>query len=225
MKVHLKKLQERLNVHKKLVQDEEAAARLIRGAGSEAGSCEKEYALMEALHKQTLNTDRDAVEDIVLKGPRRSKRVRTGRNIAEVAEKLLELELDDFVFAVTIDFSKAKSVPHFGRTPQPGATYFMSKLNVELCGLMSHHVRQMTVEGRFLYWYFQNEAGPKHGDHLLSILLKIFLEEGLPKWLRGRLKNFKVFLDGAPATNKSQGHVRTLMFHVSDLDQRIRKSI
>jgi hypothetical protein len=106
--------------------------------------------------------------------------------------------------AYTFDFKKNFSMPHFGRSAQPQQTYFMSLLNVVICGVMAHHHPILAHEGRRLYWWYLPDVGSKNGDHTMSIILDHVILHELPDWLRPHVKRIKIFLDGARNTNWSQ---------------------
>jgi hypothetical protein len=203
--------------HRETVYEEESCARIRRE------KLLRDCGLMETLHNLTLKTAVGSAEvDMELQGPTRTRHVKAGEKIAPAAAALLEEEWPEYTFAITFDYTADLYIPWFGTDPQPTTTYFRSKLKVSMAGLMAHNKPLMLEEGRLIcYWYYESELGPKNADHVLSIILRLYLPEGLSIWMRSHLKNLVIFMDGAPATNKSQGVIRGLMFHVGDTSENV----
>ena len=100
-----------------------------------------------------------------------------------------------FTLVLSADYQQAKLVPHWGKTPQPASTYYLSKESVDVFGIVDHrddsgHVR-----------LFSETIGPKNTDHTVS-LLHSYIEDVKAKhpWLQRVL----IFLDNATSTNKNR---------------------
>ena len=99
-----------------------------------------------------------------------------------------ELASKRHVFTLTIgaDYQQSKLIPYWGKTAQPGSTYYLQKA--------SHDGQQHIT-------LFDERIGPKNTDHTISILhsyLKRVTEQH--SWIKRAL----IFLDNAASTNKNR---------------------
>ena len=99
-----------------------------------------------------------------------------------------------FTLLLSADYQQAKLVPHWGKTPQPANTYYLSKESIDVFGIVDHrddsgHVR-----------LFSETIGPKNTHHTVS-LLHSYIEDVKAK--HPRLQRVLIFLDNATSTNKN----------------------
>ena len=89
----------------------------------------------------------------------------------------------------------SKLIPHWGHSPQPGSTYYLQKLSIDLFGLVDHR-----DESAHMY-LFDETIGPKNTEHTKSLsYLCHYIEESdhFPSWVQ----RVHLFLDNAGSTNK-----------------------
>ena len=66
---------------------------------------------------------------------------------------------------ICVDYMQERTLPYFGKSAQPGETYYKQKLTVHLCGLVQHH------DGRpHVFLSDERASGAKVADHLCSYL-------------------------------------------------------
>ena len=100
-----------------------------------------------------------------------------------------------FTLVVSADYQQCKLFPHWGRTEQPGSTYYQQKISYDVFGLVDHR------DDSNFTWLFSETIGPKNTDHTIAFLL-LYIEQvtsELP-WLR----RVCVFLGNAGSTNKNR---------------------
>jgi hypothetical protein len=209
--------------HLRLVKSERVETDRQRGTESTRGLAEAQYKLIRDLYDASEEESWTSCALFWLYGPTSGVEVPAGEDIPTAAKALFDLEMETYEFWISIDFKKNASMFHWGRSDQPGQSYYMSMLNIILCGVMSHHVPANSREGRHLYWWYKPLVGPKNGDHLLSIILDKFMAQGLPEFLRPCLRRLKVCMDGARSTNWTQGHARAIMYVVADPTRGLRE--
>ena len=71
-----------------------------------------------------------------------------------------------FTLVLSADYQQAKLIPHWGRSPQPASTYYLSRESYDILGIVDHrddsgHVR-----------LFSETIGPKNTDYTVSLLYR-----------------------------------------------------
>ena len=102
-----------------------------------------------------------------------------------------------FTLVLSADFQQSKLIPHWGRTEQPGSTYYLQKVSHDIFGLVDHR-----SEASCNYtWIFDETVGPKNTDHTIAFLSN-YLEKVTSEfpWIRRAC----IFLDNAGNTNKNR---------------------
>lgn len=95
-----------------------------------------------------------------------------------------------FTLLLSTDFQMQKLLPYWGRSPQPGSTYYLQKLSYDLLGIVDHRCGSV-----HLRW----ESWPQ------SCWPDIFVHTPLPQVNRkvpSWVSRVHVFLDNAGSTNK-----------------------
>ena len=87
-----------------------------------------------------------------------SKPVRT-----EQEEDTLQRLKHNFTAILSVDYQMQKLVPHWGHSPQPGATY-LQKMSHNIFGIVDH-----SGEHSMLY-ISDKTVGPENMDHTISLL-------------------------------------------------------
>ena len=100
-----------------------------------------------------------------------------------------------FNLVVSADYQMNKLLPYWGRSPQPGSTYYLQKLSYDNLGIVDHRNKRGHL------YLFSELIGPKNTNHTFSYLLH-YLKciDKVPRWI----KRVHVFLDNAGSTNKNQ---------------------
>ncbi len=96
-----------------------------------------------------------------------------------------------FNLVVCADYQMQKLVPYWGRSAQPGSTYYLQKLNHDVFGIVNH------AENSSAVYLFDERVGPKNTDHTVSYLTDYFSK--LPRWIH----RVHLFLDNTSSTNKN----------------------
>ena len=108
-----------------------------------------------------------------------------------------ELASKRHVFTLTIsaDYQQSKLIPYWGKTAQPGSTYYLQKASHDVFGLVDHRDGQQHIT------LFDERIGPKNTDHTISILHSYLKRvTGQHSWIKRAL----IFLDNAASTNKNR---------------------
>ena len=113
---------------------------------------------------------------------------------AEEDEQLHTLR-NTFTLILSADYQMNKLMPYWGRSPQPGQTYYLQKVSYDVFGIVDHR------EDTGHVYLISEIYGPKNTDHTVSYLLHYLKSTGsVPSWV----KRVQVFLDNAGSTNKNQ---------------------
>ena len=113
---------------------------------------------------------------------------------SEQSDELQHLK-NTFTLVVSADYQMNKLLPYWGRSPQPGSTYYLQKISYDNLGIVDHR-----NEKGHLY-LFSELIGPKNTNHTFSYLLHYLKStDKVPRWI----KRVHVFLDNAGSTNKNQ---------------------
>ena len=65
----------------------------------------------------------------------------------------------NFTAVLSVDYQMQKLVPHWGLSPQPGATYYLQKMSHDIFGIVNHSDEHSTL------YIFDETVGPKNTDH------------------------------------------------------------
>jgi len=79
------------------------------------------------------------------------------------ADKLNALK-HQFTVVISADYQQTKLVPHWGRTAQPGQTYYFNKVSHNIFRIVDHRTDQNSI------YLFDKTIGPKNTDHTISFL-------------------------------------------------------
>ena len=79
-------------------------------------------------------------------------------------ERLKELK-HCYTLLLSADYQMQKLIPHWGQSPQPGSTYYLQKLSIDLFGIVDHRDESAAV------YIFDERVGHKTADHTISYLL------------------------------------------------------
>ena len=108
-----------------------------------------------------------------------------------------ELESLQHCFTLTLsaDYQQSKLIPSWGRTEQPGSTYYLQKVSHDIFGIIDHREEQGVV------YLFDERIGPKNTDHTVSFLSHyVETVSACHPWI----KRLALFLDNATSTNKNK---------------------
>ena len=110
-------------------------------------------------------------------------------------EEELESLKHCFTLTISADYQQSKLIPSWGRTEQPGSTYYLQKVSHDIFGIIDHREEQGMV------YLFDERIGPKNTDHTVSFLSLYWetISNDHP-WI----KRLAIFLDNATSTNKNK---------------------
>ena len=100
-----------------------------------------------------------------------------------------------FTLAISADYQQSKLIPSWGRTEQPGSTYYLQKVSHDIFGIVDHR------EEKSVTYIFDERIGPKNTDHTVSLLTLFWQNISLEHPWINRLA---IFLDNATSTNKNK---------------------
>ena len=83
--------------------------------------------------------------------------------LSEADTDQLEGLKHQFALVLSADHQQAK-LPHWGRTAQPGQTYYFQKISQDIFIIVNHHTDQNSI------YLFNETIGPKNTDHTISFL-------------------------------------------------------
>ena len=100
-----------------------------------------------------------------------------------------------FTATISADYQQSKLIPSWGKTEQPGSTYYLQKVSHDIFGIVDHSNDNSVV------YLFDERIGPKNTDHTLSFLTHFWnqLHHQHP-WIH----RLAIFLDNATSTNKNK---------------------
>ena len=116
---------------------------------------------------------------------------------ARTAEETAQLATlkHTFTLVLSADYQQAKLIPFWGRSEQPGSTYYLQKVSIEIFGIVDHREEEKYIH------MFDERITPKNTDHTISLLQstieRIHTEH---PWI----SRVCVFLDNASSTNKNK---------------------
>jgi len=99
-----------------------------------------------------------------------------------------------FTLAISADYQQSKLIPSWGKTEQPGSTYYLQKVSHDIFGIVDHREKSTVYS-------FDERIGPKNTDHTVSILTQYWnaVSHQHP-WIH----RLAIFLDNATSTNKNK---------------------
>ena len=101
----------------------------------------------------------------------------------------------NFTLVISCDYQMSKLIPQWGKTEQPGQTYYMMKVSHDIFGIIDHRDNFKQV------YIFSEEIGPKNTDHTISFLMKhLQTVQTTYPWIR----QLCIFMDNAGSTNKNR---------------------
>ena len=107
----------------------------------------------------------------------------------------LERKKHSFTLTISADYQQSKLVPSWGKTEQPGSTYYLQKVSHDIFGIVDHSSGKSTV------YVFDEHIGPKNTDHTVSFLTHYWrIMSQQYSWIR----RWSIFLDNATSTNKNR---------------------
>ena len=116
-------------------------------------------------------------------------------SLSSVQRDELQHLKNTFTLVLSADYQMNKLLPYWGRSPQPGSTYYPQKLSYDNLGIVDHR-----DEKGHLY-LFSELIGPKNTNHTFSYILHYLRStDKVPQWI----KRVHIFLDNAGSTNKNQ---------------------
>ena len=101
----------------------------------------------------------------------------------------------NFTLVLSCDYQMSKLIPQWGRTEQPGQTYYLMKVSHDIFGIVDHRGNTKSA------YIFSEEIGPKNTDHTISFLVNHIqkVHQDYP-WI----KRLCIFMDNAGSTNKNR---------------------
>jgi hypothetical protein len=100
-----------------------------------------------------------------------------------------------FTLTISADYQQSKLIPSWGKSEQPGSTYYLQKVSHDILGIVDHSSDESTV------YLFDERIGPKNTDHTVSFLTHFWhtVSQQHP-WIN----RLAIFLDNATSTNKNK---------------------
>ena len=147
------------------------------------------------MHKEQAAKSRDFYNEMTARCKQQWTRIEelTGENAPHDSNLLSTLK-HTFTLTLSADYQMSKLIPYWGNSPQPGSTYYLQKLSVDLFGIVDHK-----DDSAHMY-LFDETLGPKNTEHTLSYLCHYIKEsDNFPSWVR----RVHLFLDNAGNTNKN----------------------
>ena len=77
-----------------------------------------------------------------------------------------------FTATISADYQQSKLIPSWGKTEQPGSTYYLQKVSHDVFGVVDHSKNNSVV------YLFNERVGPKYTDH--TLFLNSLLESAPP---------------------------------------------
>ena len=150
-------------------------------------------------HKADANAARDYYNQMVKKCRKEWEEISKlsrEQNPSQDTVTKLTVAKHTFTLVLSADFQQSKLIPHWGRTEQPGTTYYLQKVSHDIFGLVDHR----SEDSNFI-WVFDETVGPKNTDHTIAFLSQ-YLEKVTTDfpWIRRAC----IFLDNAGNTNKNR---------------------
>lgn len=149
-------------------------------------------------HKDVANKSREYYKSVVDKCKADWKEITRLSNLdapSNREKQQLESLKHCFTLAVSADYQQSKLIPHWGKTEQPGSTYYLQKVSHDIFGIVDHSEENFTI------YLFDERIGSKNTDHTVSFLTHFWhLFSQQHPWAR----RLALFLDNATNTNKNR---------------------
>ena len=88
----------------------------------------------------------------------------TNQPVLSRREKELATTKHCFTATISADFQQSKLIPSWGKTEQPGSTYYLQKVSHNLFGIVDHSTDESVM------YIFDERIGPQNTDHTLSFM-------------------------------------------------------
>ena len=149
-------------------------------------------------HKDTATKARDYYKQMTDKCKQQWSKIKqlTAIRIPSRSEKeQLQIAQHSFTLTISADYQQSKLIPSWGKSEQPGSTYYLQKVSHDILGIVDHSEDKSTV------YIFDERIGPKNTDHTVSFLTQYWqsVSQQYP-WIH----RFAIFLDNATSTNKNK---------------------
>ena len=180
---------------KRLSQSGSAKEEELRDVQAKITATEEEF----HSHKVEANAARDHYNQMIKKCKTQwaeINRLSMEQNPSQNTVSKLVVAKHTFTLVLSADFQQSKLIPHWGRTEQPGTTYYLQKVSHNIFGIVDHRSEDYNYT-----WIFDETIGPKNTDHTIAFLSQ-YLEKVTFEfpWIRRAC----IFLDNAGNTNKNR---------------------
>lgn len=181
-------------VHKRLMQAGSAQEQGIRDVEAKLKESEEKL----HTHKEEASAARDYYNEMTqLCSDKWSKIMELSSQESpsqETAEQLTVAQ-HTFTLVLSADYQQNKLIPYWGRSEQPGSTYYLQKVSYDIFGLVDHRNDSKSII------IFDETVGPKNTDHTISFLSQYVngIKLEFP-WI----DRVRIFLDNAGNTNKNR---------------------
>jgi hypothetical protein len=180
---------------KRLSQSGSAQEEQLRDVEAKIEAAEEEL----RIHKEEASASRDYFNEMIKKCATQWKEIEElAKEQSPSQETVTKLVVAKHTFTLVIsaDYQQSKLIPHWGRTEQPGSTYYLQKVPFDIFGLVDHRSKDLNY-----IWIFNETIGPKNTDHTIAFLSQ-HLERVTSEfpWVRRAC----IFLDNAGNTNKNR---------------------
>ena len=149
-------------------------------------------------HREAARKSRDQYNEITKKTCKDWKeimRLSSSRALTPSDKIKLATLKHSFTLTISADYQQSKLVPYWGRTEQPGSTYYLQKVSHDIFGIVDHS------QGKDTIYLFDERIGPKNTDHTLSFLSDYWSKfSAAYPWVR----RLAIYLDNATSTNKNR---------------------
>ena len=100
-----------------------------------------------------------------------------------------------FTLTISADYQQSKLIPSWGRSEQPGLTYYLQKVSHDILGIVDHSSDESTV------YLFDERIGPMNTDHTVPFVTHFWhtVSQQHP-WIN----RLAIFLDKTTSTNKNK---------------------
>ena len=87
-------------------------------------------------------------------------------SLSSVQREELKVLKHCFTMTISADYQQSKPIPMWGRSEQPGSTYYLQKVSHDIFGIIDHWDKKGVL------YLFDERIGPKNTDHTISLLMK-----------------------------------------------------
>ena len=180
---------------KNQIQSSDMRLKRLLQSGSSSSTEIKEIETEKEQLQSSLNTHREEASD---SHKCHNEAVKSVIDLEKKPDAENDTELqhlkETFILVLCADFQQSKLIPYWGKSPQPGMTYYLQKMSYDVFGIVDCRNDQGYV------YLVPETIGPKNTDHTLSYLYHFLCESGqVPSWI----SRIHLFLDNACSTNKN----------------------